>query len=297
MTALHPRLVLLVVLIVALLGACAGVPERSDALRQAEQAVALAEGNPAVSRHAPVELARAQETLQQAEQARQADADTNEIDHLAYLARRQAQTAEAVAREAAAAETAVRTAEQRRRLITENREQEAALARAEARRQREMAERAQAELRDARARLQDMAPRQTDRGLVLTLGSFLFATDSAELRPSAAASLDKLATFLREHPRQRAIIEGHTDATGPDQYNLELSQRRARAVVRALSQRGIDPHRLRAIGYGKDHPVADNSSVEGRSQNRRVELVLSEEPTMRDTRAGAPRGGQTGPRG
>lgn len=100
-----------------------------------------------------------------------------------------------------------------------------------------------------------------------------FDFDSARIRPDAAAILDAAADTLKENPDVQIEVAGHTDSIGTDAYNRGLSQRRARAVVDALVQRGVDAARLSAQGYGESQPVANNSTADGRAQNRRVELT------------------------
>jgi outer membrane protein OmpA-like peptidoglycan-associated protein len=96
------------------------------------------------------------------------------------------------------------------------------------------------------------------------------------LRPESDATLDVVAGLLRQDPALRLLVEGHTDATNTDAYNLDLSERRARAVVAALVKRGADGGRLQAKGFGKSRPVADNATAQGRALNRRVEVSLLE---------------------
>jgi outer membrane protein OmpA-like peptidoglycan-associated protein len=101
-----------------------------------------------------------------------------------------------------------------------------------------------------------------------------FATDSADILPSSESVLQEIADLLRQNADWQLIIEGHTDAMGGPEYNLELSRRRAEAVKRWLVDRaGIEELRLTTAGYGLTRPVASNDSEEGRAQNRRVELV------------------------
>jgi outer membrane protein OmpA-like peptidoglycan-associated protein len=119
-----------------------------------------------------------------------------------------------------------------------------------------------------------MKAKQTDRGIVLTLGDVLFDTGRAELNPGAASKMDQLAQFLAQHPDRRAEIDGFTDSVGSDAYNQELSQRRANAVKAALVTRGVDPTRINTQGYGKAYPVASNTDSGGRQLNRRVEVVI-----------------------
>jgi OOP family OmpA-OmpF porin len=102
-----------------------------------------------------------------------------------------------------------------------------------------------------------------------------FATNSAEITGVAFQEMLELLRFLREHPSTDAVIEGHTDNTGTDDYNQGLSERRAEAVVQALTNSGISRDRLTARGCGETQPIADNNTAEGRQQNRRVKVVVS----------------------
>jgi outer membrane protein OmpA-like peptidoglycan-associated protein len=117
--------------------------------------------------------------------------------------------------------------------------------------------------------------RPTDRGLVLTLGDVLFVSGHSELRAGSSEHLDKLVSFLNRYPERSAVIEGYTDSVGTESYNQALSQRRAEAVRSYLVSQGVASARLDASGKGESNPVADNGSADGRQQNRRVEVVIS----------------------
>lgn len=111
-------------------------------------------------------------------------------------------------------------------------------------------------------------------GRVATRG-ILFDFNSGRLRPESTPTLQEIGAMLEEHPELSLIIEGHTDDEGDEVYNLELSQKRSESVVRYLVEsHGISAKRLDAVGFGEGNPVADNSTPEGRQQNRRVELVV-----------------------
>jgi outer membrane protein OmpA-like peptidoglycan-associated protein len=103
-----------------------------------------------------------------------------------------------------------------------------------------------------------------------------FGFDSSELSDAARAMLDDLAADLRQRNENVYIeIQGHTDATGSDDYNLDLGRQRAEAVQRYLNQRhGVALHRMSVVSYGESAPVADNDTRDGRSANRRVVLVV-----------------------
>lgn len=107
----------------------------------------------------------------------------------------------------------------------------------------------------------------------LVLEGVRFAVDSATLTGDSAAVLNRVAASLREFPEVRVEVAGHTDSSGSDAHNLQLSKRRADAVREFLIRAGIEPSRLIATGYGESRPIADNSSVAGKARNRRVELT------------------------
>jgi outer membrane protein OmpA-like peptidoglycan-associated protein len=102
-----------------------------------------------------------------------------------------------------------------------------------------------------------------------------FAFNKDTIDPVSFAMLDEVARFIREHPELGPVrIDGHTDDVGNAQYNLELSQRRARAIREYLGTKGVPVERLSHVGYGKRCPLLANSSEEGRAINRRVDFIL-----------------------
>jgi outer membrane protein OmpA-like peptidoglycan-associated protein len=118
--------------------------------------------------------------------------------------------------------------------------------------------------------------KETERGIVLTLGDVLFDSGGVELKPGAHLVLDRLAAYMDENADARAIIEGHTDNVGSPTMNQSLSERRAGTVAAALQSRGIDVDRLEIVGLGEAYPIATNDTTAGREENRRVEVVLSD---------------------
>jgi outer membrane protein OmpA-like peptidoglycan-associated protein len=102
----------------------------------------------------------------------------------------------------------------------------------------------------------------------------LFEVDSAILSQASRASLDDFARVMREYPKTAILIQGHTDSSGSEQYNMELSERRARAVYNHLALREVEESRMGAIGYGEGYPVADNGTPGGRALNRRVSILV-----------------------
>jgi outer membrane protein OmpA-like peptidoglycan-associated protein len=102
----------------------------------------------------------------------------------------------------------------------------------------------------------------------------LFDFDSATLSLEARDELDQFADIMNRYPKTAILVQGHTDSTGSEDYNQRLSERRADAVVDRLSYGGVASDRMAAVGYGERHPVADNGTDRGRSQNRRVNILV-----------------------
>ncbi len=206
-----------------------------------------------------VEQARAE-----AEQARRLSAQTQEeIERT----RRQATTAEERRDEAARREREAREEAEAARRLSEAQASEIELARREA----ELATQAAESLR---RRLELMELRQTDRGVVVTLGDVLFETGQTDLAPAARGNLEDVVELLQTEPDKRIRIEGHTDSTGPASVNQRISQQRAEAVRNDLVAMGIDADRIQTVGMGEDFPIATNETSEGRSRNRRVDVIL-----------------------
>jgi outer membrane protein OmpA-like peptidoglycan-associated protein len=117
--------------------------------------------------------------------------------------------------------------------------------------------------------------RVSDDTLLIRFDSdVLFAVDSAALTGSARSTLDGVAAVINEYDKTAVVVQGHTDSTGSEQHNQELSDRRANSVRGYLVDRGVDDGRLAAIGYGETYAVADNDTAAGRQQNRRVTIML-----------------------
>ena len=119
--------------------------------------------------------------------------------------------------------------------------------------------------------------RETARGLIVNVSDVLFDTASATLKPGAREKLARVAGILAAHPDLQIEIEGHTDSVGGDDYNQQLSERRAQSVRTYLVQQKIASTAVDAEGFGESRPVATNATASGRQQNRRVELVVSGE--------------------
>lgn len=112
-------------------------------------------------------------------------------------------------------------------------------------------------------------------GIKITFDSgILFGFDSSELTYASKTNIAELAETLKKYEDTEILIEGHTDSKGSDSYNQELSERRAGSVAGELRSLGVAASRISEVGYGEEMPIADNSTEEGRSQNRRVEVAI-----------------------
>ncbi|MGB3398890.1 MAG: OmpA family protein, partial [Candidatus Deferrimicrobiaceae bacterium] len=131
--------------------------------------------------------------------------------------------------------------------------------------------------------LSDLKAKQTDRGIVLTIGEVLFAFGKADLSTDANRNVNKLAGFLDKYPNRNVLIEGHTDSVGSDEYNLELSQKRSESVKDRLASFGIETGRITTVGYGEKYPAVSNDTPEDRALNRRVEVIILNEGVDAET--------------
>ncbi len=118
--------------------------------------------------------------------------------------------------------------------------------------------------------------KRTEQGLVTKLKSdILFETGKADLKPTAKTNLKEMATIMKKYPENVLAVKGYTDATGTDKTNQTLSQKRADAVKKELTANGIPTTVVSTQGLGPANPVADNTSADGRKQNRRVEIEVT----------------------
>jgi outer membrane protein OmpA-like peptidoglycan-associated protein len=112
-------------------------------------------------------------------------------------------------------------------------------------------------------------------GIKITFDSgILFDVNKATLKEKSKTDLTNLAAILQKYPDTNILLEGHTDNTGTDEYNLELSRLRAQSVANFLSGAGVNASRFTIMGYGESQPIADNATDEGRALNRRVEVAI-----------------------
>jgi outer membrane protein OmpA-like peptidoglycan-associated protein len=253
------------------LAACAGLPDRIDSLEQARQSIDTVEQDPLAGQVAARELTAARDALASADEAYEERESLETIEHRAYVAQRYADISQELVAEATAREEVERGEAERNRIIADAREREAEAATRQAREAtRELdaqalaADAAQERASDLERELEELEARNTDRGLVLTLGDVLFDTGEATLKAGAATTIDRLAQFMRDYPEHAVRIEGHTDSTGSDETNRSLSERRAQSVRDALLARGLAAERIATLGYGEAQPIASNDTAAGR---------------------------------
>ena len=273
-----------------LLSSCATTPRTTGLLDQTRSDFAIARNNPNVERYAPLELKQATEAMNQANMASTQNDSAENINKLAYIAKDRIGVANEVTKQKLAQAEIAQTAKERDQMILNQRTMEADKAKQDALQsqmttqvaladaadsQRKAAD-AQAQATLLQSQLAALSAKQTERGLVITMGDVLFGTNLANLNSDGMHTAQKLAEVLTQNPQRRVLVEGYTDSTGTAEYNQELSERRAQSVRSALQGMGIAPERIAIRGYGKNFPVAANDNAADRQMNRRVEIVVSD---------------------
>jgi len=277
-----------------LLTACASTPQAPAGSAAVRAKLTALQGDAVLGTRAPIAIKDAELAVAQAEIPQP---DLVLAAHRVYIADRKVDTAKALAQTQFAEQerTALNQQSEKARLDSRTHEVDTAnnaalTARLESAEQKVAAGNArsdadaaqlaanvsQQQAAELQRQLEIMQARPTDRGLVLTLGDTLFATGRAELKAGASANLDRLAEFMAQYPQRTAAIEGFTDSSGSEEYNQDLSQRRADSVKGYLVGRGVQTGRLSSSGRGENAPVGDNASASGRQQNRRVEVIISQ---------------------
>jgi len=265
-----------------------------DTFQKAQSLVDQAEGYKARNARSKPISTVAREAVQTAEDARQialkrqaemrAEKERQEAAERENQARLQAESAREAAEQQAAnraqAEAEARRIRAQADLERQQLQSEANRAREEALRADEQRARAEHDKAQLRQQLVEqlnliLETRDTARGLIVNMSDVLFDSGKYTLKPGAREKLAKIAGIVISHAGLRLQVEGHTDSVGSDDYNQELSEKRAEAVRAFLIHEGVGPDMISATGYGKTLPVADNATAAGRQQNRRVEMVVS----------------------
>lgn len=266
-----------------LLGGCSPLlkPEGADAARRELNALKL---NPVLAAQVPAALADAELAVQAAEIPTR---DLVAGQHVAHVALRKVEIARIDAERRVAEETLQQLTRQREAIVRDNQVREleiaSAQAQAAARAQQLAALKAQQEAVKARAlnnelqqQLAALQALPTERGMMMTLGDVLFEPGKVDLQSAAFERLDLLAAFMNRYPAQKLQIDGYTDSRGSDEVNQRLSEQRAEAVKVYLIIQSVDSSRITTAGHGKQAPIADNATPEGRQRNRRVEIIITD---------------------
>ncbi|MGY2293465.1 OmpA family protein [Pseudomonas sp. SDO528_S397] len=245
------------------LGGCATHPDSDAALQQANDDFQKVKEDSNVLRIAPKDVIRAGESLARADRFSNYWGNGADVAHYAYLSQRYSAIAREHTEQALNKERGAKLELERQRLQLALRESKLVSV--------------QQQGKWLEEQIASLTTTQTDRGLVMTLGDVLFDTGEAELKSSANRTVLKVVQFLQLNPKRVVRIEGYTDSTGGQPENLKLSKDRAQAVADVLVDLGIDEQRIEVQGYGDQYPVDVNASERGRAQNRRVEIVFSDE--------------------
>jgi outer membrane protein OmpA-like peptidoglycan-associated protein len=271
-----------------ILAACSTVPDRNSDLDLARGNFNAAQREEQVISLAPLELKQASESLDRAQAAWNDGVPPATVSHLAYLAAQRTAIAQELASQRASKAIVAGAASERDQLRLAQRTAEADRARNQlAIAQQSNAEKsvalaqADAMAQSSRTRanalaleLQELSAKKTDRGLVVTLGDVLFDSGQSRLAPASTVAVARLSGAMNRDTSLKAVIEGYTDSIGGAAANMDLSDRRAKAVQTALLNAGVRPEQLSTQGFGEANPVADNATAVGRQLNRRVEITF-----------------------
>jgi len=256
---------LIIVITLSALAGCGSVPEKHELLNQARQAIAQAEANPNTANSEA--LSQAKQALNQAELSEDAEI----LEHFVHAAKRQAQIAIEVAkRQAIESETEQLAQYDPTNPLTQTdpvwAETSPPVSRQPVQTNRQLQRK--------------LAQWQKTGRLVITLDD-MFEIGKTDLSPQTRHDLGTIAAFLKKHPQLKISVEGHTDNTGTPQHNLGLSERQATSIKFALMEHGITSNRILVKGLGATSPVTSNSTYNGRQKNRRVELIIFNEVSLR----------------
>ncbi|MFZ3056768.1 MAG: OmpA family protein [Smithella sp.] len=286
----------LLVLLIILAAGCGPTQKEMmarDHLDRARTVYAQVAADQNVATYAQGTLMEADNAIKAGEQA----SDYKEVDHQAYLAERKTQVAKTVTEGKMAEKERDASSREKDQLVFQTKRQVDAKSRELQESKMELAagavvlSQAEKEKMDAEAQarkaekekaenelfireLSRLVARQTDRGVTVTLGDVLFATGRSTLSLQADDNIDKLVEFMSKYSYVNVLVEGYTDSVGKEDMNLALSLKRADAIKEKLVDKGINPQRITTKGYGEQYATADNNTIDGRKQNRRVEILL-----------------------
>lgn len=268
--------IVLTVAVAAVLSACSATPERNETLERARTLVQQVESSPRAG-IAAADIANARTSLDAANRLAESRTRMSDMEFEATNAALSAQIANEKILTAEANEAVANGTAQRQAVLIQARERDVQKSTVQAVDARRQATASQVRADSLETELADLRLKKTERGLVLTLGDVMFDSGQSSLNPGAYATLDRLATALRQESERKVLIEGHTDNVGSSENNHGLSERRAQSVQMGLMQRGVERSQITALGKGEDYPIAGNETPAGRQSNRRVEMIFSDE--------------------
>jgi outer membrane protein OmpA-like peptidoglycan-associated protein len=260
--------------------------EREQAARRAAaeaQAKAQADAE-AAKRDADQAQAQANEDARKRAEAEQARAQAEQQQAALQAQQQQAESQLATARNAADDAQRKLQDAQNQLAHAEQERQQAEVQSQQAQQQTQVAQRQAQEAiqqkEEMRARLlaqlnQVLQTRDTARGLIVSMPDVLFDFNKYTLKSEARERLAKISGIVEAYPGLKLQVEGHTDSIGSDQYNLELSEKRADSVRAYLVSNGVSPDSVKSEGFGKADPIADNGTAQGRKLNRRVDMIVN----------------------
>lgn len=287
----------LTIIALAILSGC-NTPTHNASLRDAHESYKAAQANPQVTTLATTELNEAGVSLSKADTALSKGESAATVDQLAYIANQQVSIAQETAKRKTSELEVSNASASRNQIRLEARTAEADAAKRQVIIANETVDQQAEELAAADANAQsdqaviviqemlirELNAKQTNRGLVVTLGDVLFNSGMSELKSGGTRNMQKVADFLMQNPQRDVLIEGFTDSVGSASFNQALSERRTESVRAALINLGVSADRISTQGYGEERPIAKNDTAAHRQSNRRVEIIFSEDngpiPTM-----------------
>lgn len=237
--------------LVGFVAGCASI-ENYQSLERLKISYDQLQQNNDVNKYAATQLYDADQLISKAETAAN-KGEKKLLDHYIYLGDKHLKLAEEVANRKKNEAYIEELSEQRSNLLIQSRTQEA---------------------QKARDELEAYKTKNSKRGIVLVLDDLLFDTGGATLHRGSQRNLDPLVRYMNDHPEREISVEGHTDNVGEENFNIDLSFRRAEAVKNYLVTSGINANRISTRGFGESLPVTSNNTAHGRQQNRRVEIVI-----------------------
>ena len=228
--------------------------------------------------YAPIALSDAEDAINNLKTSIKHEED---VDHYEHIAERRLDIVELKVNAAKSQKVIDKAEVNRKDILLSAREQEVRDAKLQAQSYRQRALSAESKAQSMQAKAEKLAEeneglstRITDKGLILSMNSILFEVNSEKLLDGSQRTLQRISEFLVENADNNITISGHTDSTGTEEYNRELSKKRAESVKTALTSRGVKLDRIETEGLGEAYPIANNETKVGRQQNRRVEITI-----------------------